>query len=128
MGFSVVGLAHATSHFFQLLLPPLFPWLAAEFTLSFAQLGSLASLFYLVSALGQAAAGFVVDKVGARAVMFAGLLLFAVTDRSAIDDGIGIGFPLCYCWVINKEIAMFVIIAGWILGALIGLMLGGRNH
>ncbi len=75
---SVVGLAHATSHFFQLLLPPLFPWLATEFSLSFAQLGTLASLFYLVSALGQAAAGFIVDKVGARAVMFGGLFLFAV--------------------------------------------------
>lgn len=74
---SVVGLAHATSHFFQLLLPPLFPWLATEFTLSFAQLGTLASLFYLVSAFGQAAAGFIVDKVGARAVMFGGLVLFA---------------------------------------------------
>ena len=73
----VVGLAHATSHFFQLLLPPLFPWLATEFSLSFAQLGTLASLFYLISALGQAAAGFVVDKVGARAVMFGGLVLFA---------------------------------------------------
>jgi MFS transporter, FSR family, fosmidomycin resistance protein len=75
---SVVSLAHATSHFFQLLLPPLFPWLATEFSLSFAQLGTLASLFYLVSAFGQAAAGFVVDKLGARVVMFAGLLLFAV--------------------------------------------------
>ncbi len=74
---SVVGLAHATSHFFQLMLPPLFPWLATEFSLSFAELGTLASLFYLVSAFGQAAAGFVVDKVGARAVMFGGLALFA---------------------------------------------------
>ncbi len=75
---SVVGLAHATSHFFQLLLPPLFPWLATEFSLSFAELGTLASLFYLVSAFGQAAAGFVVDRVGARAVMFGGLSLFAL--------------------------------------------------
>ena len=75
---SVVAIAHGTSHFFQLLLPPLFPWLASEFTLSFAQLGTLASLFYLVSALGQAAAGFVVDRVGARAVMFGGLTLFAI--------------------------------------------------
>lgn len=75
---SVVGLAHGTSHFFQLLLPPLFPWLATEFSLSFAELGTLASLFYLVSALGQAAAGFVVDRVGARAVMFGGLFLFAL--------------------------------------------------
>ena len=75
---SVVGLAHATSHFFQLLLPPLFPWLATEFSLSFAELGTLASLFYLVSAFGQAAAGFLVDRLGARVVMFGGLLLFAV--------------------------------------------------
>ena len=75
---SVVGLAHATSHFFQLLLPPLFPWLATEFSLSFAELGTLASLFYLVSAFGQAAAGFLVDRLGARVVMFAGLALFAL--------------------------------------------------
>ena len=75
---SVVGLAHATSHFFQLLLPPLFPWLATEFSLSFAQLGTLVSLFYLVSAFGQAAAGFLVDKLGARVVMFVGLALFAL--------------------------------------------------
>ena len=74
----VVGLAHGTSHFFQLLLPPLFPWLATEFSLSFAELGTLASLFYLVSAFGQAAAGFLVDRLGARVVMFGGLLLFAV--------------------------------------------------
>ena len=85
---SVVGLAHATSHFFQLLLPPLFPWLATEFSLSFAELGTLASLFYLVSAFGQAAAGFVVDKVGARAVMFGGLVLFAAAAViGALADG-----------------------------------------
>lgn len=87
---SVVSLAHGTSHFFQLLLPPLFPWLATEFSLSFAQLGSLASLFYLVSAFGQAAAGFVVDRVGARAVMFAGLTLFALAAVvAATADGYG---------------------------------------
>lgn len=85
---SVVSLAHGTSHFFQLLLPPLFPWLATEFSLSFAQLGSLASLFYLVSALGQAAAGFIVDRVGARVVMFGGLTLFAIAAlTAAMADG-----------------------------------------
>jgi predicted MFS family arabinose efflux permease len=76
---SVVALAHGTSHFFQLLLPPLFPWLAKEFSLSFTQLGALATLFYVVSAAGQAIAGFVVDKIGTRAVLFGGLALFAVS-------------------------------------------------
>ncbi len=33
----LVGLAHGTSHFFHLLLPPLFPWLMPEFGLSFTQ-------------------------------------------------------------------------------------------
>ncbi len=88
---SVVSLAHGTSHFFQLLLPPLFPWLATEFSLSFAQLGTLASLFYLVSALGQAAAGFVVDRVGARVVMFGGLSLFAIAAfTAAMANGYGL--------------------------------------
>jgi MFS transporter, FSR family, fosmidomycin resistance protein len=76
---SVVALAHGTSHFFQLLLPPLFPWLAKEFSLSFTQLGALATLFYVVSAGGQAIAGFVVDKIGTRAVLFCGLALFALS-------------------------------------------------
>lgn len=74
----VVALAHATSHFFQLLLPPLFPWLAKEFSLSFTQLGGLATLFYVVSAGGQAVAGFVVDRVGTRVVLFCGLALFVL--------------------------------------------------
>ncbi len=73
---SVVALAHGTSHFFQLLLPPLFPWLATEFSLSFAQLGALASILYIVSALGQASSGFLVDRIGAQPVMMAGLTLF----------------------------------------------------
>jgi MFS transporter, FSR family, fosmidomycin resistance protein len=75
---SVVALAHGTSHFFQLLLPPLFPWLARDFNLSFTQLGTLATLFYVVSASGQAIAGFVVDRVGARVVLFCGLMLFVL--------------------------------------------------
>ena len=36
---SFVRLAHATSHLFQLLLSPLFPWLTTEFSLSFSELG-----------------------------------------------------------------------------------------
>lgn len=80
---AVVGLAHGTSHFFQIVLPTLFPWLAAEFGLSFAQLGSVATVFFVISATGQAVAGFLVDRVGARPVMFAGLLGFALAAFTA---------------------------------------------
>ena len=38
---AIVGLAHALSHFSQLLLAPLFPWLKDAFVLSYAELGLL---------------------------------------------------------------------------------------
>ncbi|WP_019140723.1 MFS transporter [Noviherbaspirillum massiliense] len=69
----LVGVAHAVSHFFHLILAPLFPWLRAEFSLSYAELGLLMTVFFVISGVGQALAGFVVDRVGARAVLFAGI-------------------------------------------------------
>ena len=73
----LVGLAHASSHFGHLLLPPLFPVFMAEFGLSYSQLGALMSVFFVVSGIGQASAGFVVDKVGrpAHAVCGSGACL-----------------------------------------------------
>ena len=56
---SLVGLAHGTSHFFHLSLAPLFPWLKDAFGVSYAQLGLLMSVFFIVSGVGQALAGFV---------------------------------------------------------------------
>ncbi len=72
----LVGLAHASSHFAHLLLPPLFPVLAQEFGLSFSQLGFLMTVFFVISGTGQASAGFLVDKVGARPVLFASFVSF----------------------------------------------------
>jgi MFS family permease len=75
---SLVGLAHGTSHFFHLLLPSLFPWLMKDFSLSFTQVGFLTTVFFVVSGLGQALAGFVVDRVGARRVLAFGIGTLAV--------------------------------------------------
>jgi MFS family permease len=72
----LVGLAHASSHFSHLLLPPLFPLFAAEFGLSFSQLGFLMTVFFIISGTGQALSGFFVDKVGARPVLFASFVCF----------------------------------------------------
>jgi len=69
----LVGLAHAVSHFGQLLIAPLFPWLREDFSLSYAELGLLITIFYVVSGVGQALAGFVVDRVGPLPVLMAGL-------------------------------------------------------
>ncbi len=69
----LVGLAHGTSHFFHLMLPPLFPWLMRDFGLNFTQVGFLMTVFFIVSGIGQALAGFVVDRFGARPVLFFGV-------------------------------------------------------
>jgi MFS transporter, FSR family, fosmidomycin resistance protein len=74
---SLVGLAHASSHFGHMLLPPLFPVFMKEFGLSFAQVGALMTVFFVISGIGQALAGFVVDKLGARPVLFVALATFA---------------------------------------------------
>ena len=71
----LVGTAHLTSHFSQLLLAPLFPWLKDEFNASYAELGLLMSVFFVVSCVVQALSGFVVDRFGPRPVLFAGLAL-----------------------------------------------------
>ena len=74
----LMGLAHGTSHFFQLLLPPLFPWLMADFSLSFTQVGLLMTTFFVISGVGQAFAGFVVDRVGAFRVLLFGIASLAL--------------------------------------------------
>jgi MFS transporter, FSR family, fosmidomycin resistance protein len=71
----LVGTAHLISHFSQLLLAPLFPWLKDDFNASYAELGLLMSIFFVVSCIVQALAGFVVDRFGPRPVLFAGLTL-----------------------------------------------------
>src|SRR5947199_5410733 len=70
---SLVGFAHGTSHFFHFVLPPLFPWLMREFGLSFTQVGAAMTVFFVVSGVGQALAGFVVDRVGALRVLSFGV-------------------------------------------------------
>ena len=74
---SLVGIAHASSHFSHLLLPLMFPVFISTFGLSYSELGFLMTVFFVVSGVGQATAGFVVDRLGARPVLFAALLLLA---------------------------------------------------
>jgi MFS transporter, FSR family, fosmidomycin resistance protein len=82
----VVSVAHALSHFFHLILAPLFPWLKDDFQVSYVQLGLLMTVFFVVSGVGQAMAGFLVDKVGPRPVLLyavAGFVLSALVLSAA---------------------------------------------
>ena len=76
---SLVGAAHACSHFFQLVFATLYLSLNQEFGYDFAQLGALVAIFFLVSCVGQASSGFVVDRIGAVPVLRFGLLGFVVS-------------------------------------------------
>ncbi len=73
----LVGIAHLVSHFSQLLLAPLFPWLKDAFNASYTELGFLMTLFFVVSCAVQAASGFLVDRFGPRPILFGGLALLA---------------------------------------------------
>lgn len=73
---ALVGFAHSVSHFFHLLLPPLFPWLMPEFGLDFVGIGSTMTVFFLVSGVGQALAGLAVDRFGPVRVLAAGISCF----------------------------------------------------
>ncbi len=79
----LIGLAHGTSHFFHMLLPPLFPAFIRDFGLSYSQLGLLVTVFFVISGVGQALAGFVVDRIGARPVLFAAMAAFFAASLAA---------------------------------------------
>ena len=115
----LVGAAHLISHFSQLLLAPLFPWLKTEFHASYAELGFLMTVFFVVSCGVQAASGFVVDKFGPRPVLFAGLALIGVAAfgyalstsywmlaAAAVVGGIGNGVfhPVDYT-LLNRKVS-----------------------
>jgi MFS family permease len=73
---ALISFAHGMSHFYQLLLAPLFPFIKEELGVSYAALGFLVALFYTLSGLLQPLAGFVVDRYGARSVLLAGVGFF----------------------------------------------------
>ena len=83
----LVGVAHLISHFSQLLLAPLFPWLKEAFDVSYAELGLLMSIFFVVSCVVQALSGFVVDRVGPRPVLFGGLTLLGLAAFGFATSG-----------------------------------------
>ena len=76
---ALIGFVHAVSHFFHLVIPVLFPWLMPAFGLSYTQAGALMTIFFVISGLGQALAGMVVDRIGAKPVLFCGVLCLAVS-------------------------------------------------
>ena len=85
----LVGLAHGTSHFHHMLLPPLFPVFMHEFALSYSQLGLLVTIFFAISGVGQALAGFAVDRFGARPMLWGAMCCFV---GASVAAGLATGY------------------------------------
>lgn len=73
-----VCVAHFVSHYYILLLPPLFEFVRADYQVSYTELGIALALFNAVSTVLQPPAGFLVDRFSGRIVLIAGLLISAV--------------------------------------------------
>jgi FSR family fosmidomycin resistance protein-like MFS transporter len=75
---SLIGVAHGISHFYQLVFITMLLIVRRETGLSFTDVGILGSIFYGTSGLCQTAAGFAVDRFGARPILAAGLAVTAI--------------------------------------------------
>jgi FSR family fosmidomycin resistance protein-like MFS transporter len=73
-----VGLAHFVSHFNLMILPPLLAIIRDDFDVTYTELGLALVLFNVVSAVLQVPVGFLVDRIGARALLIGGLVIEAV--------------------------------------------------
>jgi len=115
----LVSLAHGISHFFQIVAAVVFPLIKDDLGVSYVALGGTVAIYYVVSGICQTLAGFVVDRFGARRVLFGGLALatagallaglaqnYAMLVAAAVVGGLGNSvFHPCDFSILNARIA-----------------------
>src|SRR5258708_21408787 len=72
---ALVSSAHFVSHFYILLLPPLFPFIREFYGVSYTQLGFALTAFNVTTALCQTPAGLLADPIGPPPVLVCRLVL-----------------------------------------------------
>ena len=98
----LISAAHFFSHFYQLALPPLFILIHDDMGIGYLALGSAVAAYNITTAVVQTPIGFLVDRIGARGVLIAGLAVNAAAIAA-------VGFAGSY-WAIMA--AMIVAGAG----------------
>jgi MFS transporter, FSR family, fosmidomycin resistance protein len=83
-----VCFVHFASHYYITLLAPLFLFVRADYGVSYTELGLAFTAFNVVSTALQTPAGFLVDRVSARALLVAGLIVGAAafTVAALVDS------------------------------------------
>lgn len=75
---ALISTGHFFSHFYLLLLPPLFPVLVDVYGVGFTELGLAITALSFTTGITQAPVGFLVDRYGARGILIAGVMLESV--------------------------------------------------
>lgn len=75
----IVCLSHFMSHCYLMLLPPVFLLMAPHFGVGFTELGLALTVFSLTTTLSQPTVGRMVDRIGAREILAAGLVLGGIS-------------------------------------------------
>ena len=94
----VVSGAHLISHLHIMVIPVLLPLLKEQMNVGYFELGLALTTFNVVSGLTQAPMGFLVDRIGAKRVLMAGLLFGGLAFLS-------LGFTTSYAWLIVTAVA-----------------------
>jgi len=74
---SGVCFAHFVSHYYLMLLPPLFIFVREDYGVTYTELGLALTAFNVVSTVLQTPTGFLVDRISARLIIVAGLMVGA---------------------------------------------------
>ena len=77
-----VCFAHLVSHYYMLMLAPLFAFIRADFGVTYTELSLALTTFNVVSAVSQTPVGFFIDRTGARINLIGGLLLAPPRSQS----------------------------------------------
>jgi MFS transporter, FSR family, fosmidomycin resistance protein len=88
---ALVSGAHLYSHLFIFLLPPLFPLIKEDMGVGYTELAFAIAVFNIVTALTQAPVGFLVDRIGARTLLVAALI---VESLALVMVGLMPSYPL----------------------------------